>query len=224
MSQELIIVDQSADESLPWEPMSEETSSAFEAFATYRDLPGTQRSLSRVARDLDLPYATVSTFAKRFDWANRARAWDLELDRAKREKQRDELVKMTERHVAMSMSFQQKLMAGLAKINIETLRPGDLIRWFSVAVEIEKNARGLKSALTGNMPQEQIVFLRGDQQINQTVNVFMTPELEERIKALTERAEALGINPELVETVKTQVAQAALAAPQEEEGEPGAAS
>jgi hypothetical protein len=58
------------------------------------------------------------------------------------EAQRQERVKMAERHVRVALAFQAKAVERLQSIDADKLTPDQTLRWFEAAVRIERLARG----------------------------------------------------------------------------------
>ena len=70
-------------EALPperWERQDGESAQAFEGFALYRDM-GAERSLAKVAQKLGKSKALMERWSVRWQWGQRAEAWDAEFDR-----------------------------------------------------------------------------------------------------------------------------------------------
>lgn len=57
-----------------WKRLESESSQEFEAFQTYLQTP--DRSFTKVAEKLKKTVALISRWAKKYDWNNRAVAWD----------------------------------------------------------------------------------------------------------------------------------------------------
>jgi hypothetical protein len=137
-------------------PAPFESARAFAAFCTFRDM-GSGRSV-RAAERLhkggdQKPRQNASgrwwIWAARFQWVSRALLWDAEQDRIKRAAAREELIAMSKRHVQMAMLFQSKVIDRLQSFTSEDvarLTPLELIRWFEIAVKIEREARGIQDA------------------------------------------------------------------------------
>lgn len=129
------------DDRLPWEKQKGESRQAFEAFSTYRDM-GAARSLTKVAKKLNKSVTILGRWSGRWNWVERASAWDLELDRQNREAQIEAIKEMSERHTREAMLFQQKVLERLRELRPGELSPQDMARWFEVAVKVERLSRG----------------------------------------------------------------------------------
>ena len=67
-----------------WERQDGESGKAYEAFGVYRDM-GATRTVSAVARQLRKSRALIDRWKRQWHWAERARAYDRELERAAHE-------------------------------------------------------------------------------------------------------------------------------------------
>lgn len=130
---------------MPWERQRRETTIAFQAFQTYRDM-GVQRSVDRVAAELHKSHALMGRWSKQWNWVDRAAAWDDELDRIKRSEIIKKITEMSERHASMSLIMQEKVLRNLKTLEPEDIKPGDLPRFIETAVKLERLARGLSES------------------------------------------------------------------------------
>ena len=64
-----------------WERQNDESGKAYEAFGVYRDM-GAARTVSAVARQLRKSRALIDRWKRQWNWEERARAYDRELERA----------------------------------------------------------------------------------------------------------------------------------------------
>ena len=72
----------------PWERQKGESEKAFEAFVTYRDM-GEKRTLTAVAEKLQKSGTLIRRWKSTWDWAERVRAYDNELEKEAHTKLRD---------------------------------------------------------------------------------------------------------------------------------------
>jgi len=135
----------------PWERQPGESSKAFAAFRVFRDL-GPRRSVAEAyrqktgrvhARQASGNWNAVAT---RWLWQERARAWDDEQDRVRREKQLAAQAEMGERHATVALLMQQRLIERLQGLDASDLSPADVARWLEAAVKVERQARGVEPA------------------------------------------------------------------------------
>ena len=124
-----------------FERLEHESSKAFEGFVAYRDM-GITRSIREVAEKLGKSRALLERWSSKYQWVDRARAYDDYMDKKailENEKLRREMVK---RHASASTMFQSKVVSRLNTFDPNELSPNDLIKWFEVSVKIERLSRG----------------------------------------------------------------------------------
>ena len=129
----------------PWDRREFESSKAYEAFCTYRDM-GTQRSLSKVSEKLQKSETLMGRWSRTYDWVERAAAWDEEEDRIAREiarkEQAEEIKKMRKRHADVATAMIMKAARALNRLKEEEIRPNDISRMMEVASKLERISRG----------------------------------------------------------------------------------
>lgn len=94
----------------PWEQLDDETAKNFEAFAIYRDMPPSARSLASVGRILGKSTALMERWSRQYNWIDRVRAFDQWRDATKRAKLEQEYERMAERHATQAQALAQALM------------------------------------------------------------------------------------------------------------------
>jgi hypothetical protein len=99
-------------EAKPWERQRGESSEGFRLFCYFRD--STKRNLMEIAKELGVHRKKLDNYSLNWRWQERARAWDIELDRRVQKAQVGELVEMRKRHIALSMQMQ---MAAHSEMN-----------------------------------------------------------------------------------------------------------
>jgi Phage terminase small subunit len=124
-----------------WERQKGESRKAYEAFRIYRDM-GATRSLAKVAEKLGKSKTLIERWSRRDNWVERCRQYDEYMEREYLLQQIEERRKMAERHAKQAMIFQNKVLERLRSLNPKELSPNDLIRWFDIAVKIERLSRG----------------------------------------------------------------------------------
>ncbi len=139
----------------PWERQPGETNENFARFRTYRDM-GPTRSVNKAYRAYynkpDVPAdripSTFSTIASKWEWNERARAWDMENDRLHLLENQMAARKMAKRHAKVANLFIDRLTERLLQIDADKLSPSDLARWFEVASKIERLSLGEASEVS----------------------------------------------------------------------------
>ncbi|HQK35170.1 MAG TPA: hypothetical protein PK074_10615 [Spirochaetales bacterium] len=127
-----------------WERQPYESSKAYAAFCIYRDL-GTERSLDKALAAANKKPTNRRHWARwmdKYNWLERARAYDDYLERKKREEKEKAILEMAERHARLAMAFQQRVAERLREINPSELSPSDMAKWLDVATKLERLSRG----------------------------------------------------------------------------------
>jgi hypothetical protein len=128
-----------------WFKQPEETSRQYAAFCLYRDM-GPSRSIQKVAqkRTGGGPHTSrLKEWSNKYQWVNRAIAYDEHIDQIIIVSQEEELKKMVARHTREAELFQSKVHERLENIDPDELKPHELIKWYETAVKIERISRGV---------------------------------------------------------------------------------
>lgn len=129
--------------------MDDESPRAFEAFAIYRDM-GPARHLDAVATKVDKNLSLIRRWSSDYSWVTRARAWDAENDRVKRDAQTKVVQEMSERHAKIAVGFQNKVIQRLQNLDPDELSARELAQWLDISVKIERLSRGANTELVRN--------------------------------------------------------------------------
>jgi hypothetical protein len=132
----------------PWELQPGEPPEAYAAFVEYRDM-GAGRSLAILANQAVKPgqnrgksLSLLEEWSSRFKWQMRIRAWISEEDRIRREANLELLIELQRRHLHVARTMLDHVTKQLETLDPEALKPSDLIRWFEVAVKVERLTLG----------------------------------------------------------------------------------
>jgi len=98
-----------------WDRRQGETRKAFRAFTLYRDQPD-KRGFKEVGAQLNCSVQNVFKWAKKYDWYNRVRAWDVHEDQQAQEAQIRERRAMAERIAHSGKRLQDVALAQLEKL------------------------------------------------------------------------------------------------------------
>ena len=123
----------------PWLRRTDETSRQYEAFCLYMNM-GPERSISDVAKMWSKSGATsrLHEWASKNQWHNRATAYDDHIEEIKRFRQEEEIKEMAARHTREAQLFQDKAIERLKELDINNLKPQDVIRFYEDGVKIER--------------------------------------------------------------------------------------
>ena len=123
-----------------WERQDGESGKAYEAFAVYRDM-GAGRTVSAVARQLRKSRALIDRWKRQWNWEERARAYDRELERAAYEEAVKAMREMLRRHIGMGVRMQTKALEGLSKLNPAKMRTKDVVALLHEGTKLERDSR-----------------------------------------------------------------------------------
>ncbi len=149
----------------PWERQEKEGTRAFAAFTLYRDM-GPQRSVRKVAQELDKSDTLIGRWSARHKWVERAAAWDAEQDRIHREEAQRAAREMAERHAQIATAMMARAAQALRDTDPSKLNPAQLARWVETAAKLERLSRGEPDSITEARtetppaaPEETLTFL-----------------------------------------------------------------
>lgn len=123
----------------PWEAQPGESSPAFQAFARYRDLGAGVRTVRRVAQDLSKSGSLIRKWSAEHGWVERAKAWDMHLDRERQRELEANQVEAAERH-ALVLSAHLQGTAFLQQKFLERLATEEGAKWLN-GLSIEDHAQ-----------------------------------------------------------------------------------
>jgi len=174
-----------------WERQKNESSKAYAAFCVYRDL-GPERSLEKVRQNLDKPRTRkwLGEWSVKYNWVERAQAYDDYIERKKREEKENAILEMAERHAKLAMAFQQRVAQRLQQIDPAELSPSDMAKWLDIATKLERLSRGEPTEIGKQEVQGQVTQ-RYEYDITQ--RIVSDPEARALARNLFRRA----VNPDL---------------------------
>jgi len=148
----------------PWERQEKESTPAWQAWLTYRDLPASSRSIREVGQILGKSWKLVGRWSSRWQWVERLRRWDSAGEKTRfdaqqkaiaraAEKKAEELEVTRERTLdeTASLAFSSLTEAaswnsqGLDLKDSETLSPEAAAAVQSVSVRYDKDGRPIQS-------------------------------------------------------------------------------
>lgn len=137
----------------PWERQKGESEKAFEAFKIYRDM-GEERSVSAVGKRLAKSRNLMDRWKDRWNWKERVRAYDNELEKQAKAKAVKEYQAMTERHIKIAVQLQKKALEALNNLEIETMSAKDIKEFIKMATDLERLNRTIDN---GNEKENMIL-------------------------------------------------------------------
>lgn len=129
-------------QSYPWGPQDGETAMGFQAFATYRDMSPGKRTIAAVGRQLGRDATVLRALSAKFNWVDRAFAFDAWLDKRAVEDLARGRTQMRQEHADAAVLARTKIMARLKTMSPDELSVRDLAAWLDLAVKLERQARG----------------------------------------------------------------------------------
>lgn len=124
----------------PWDRQKDESEQAYEAFLAYRDM-GANRSVAKVAQKCGKNKSLMDRWSSRWEWVERCRCWDNQLQKEAKKTAAAELKKMYQRHIKIAMQLQNVAIMSLAQTRPENIEPKDLIAFVKAATVIERESR-----------------------------------------------------------------------------------
>lgn len=152
----------------PWEQQPGESAKAFEAFTAYRDM-GADRSTRKVAQKLTKSDSVIRKWSSTYNWVERARAYDRDLDRQAHEQAVRSVQQMTDRHIRISMTLQAKALDALEHLETNQLTPKMILAFLTKATELERvnrlNKAGMDEDGQKQGDSEVEIIIEGDDDV-----------------------------------------------------------
>lgn len=208
-----------------WERIKHEQSKAFYYFTLYRDM-GPFRSLDKVYKNLDenkaISLRQLEKYSSKYNWLERAQAYDDYLNKKKRESNETAILKMDKRQAEDYKNLQTAILQTINKMQeqpedpeVKPLTPNKTAyfldtccRAYDRAAKGERLVRGETTERIDNTNQQINI------QNNNTLNTTPIDPPEEYLDALEEYNELFGIpdeeeiyeeTPPLQNTEKTDI-------------------
>ncbi len=180
-----------------WERQQGESQPAYDAFCIFRDLPHGQepekRSCSRVAKRIGKSVSLIERWSQHHDWQERARAYDNELQQEAMEARKGAIRQMQEKHIAISQKVAELARKGLDALNVEDLRPRNVIDLLKISTELERRARFellAESEVQAEYEPDNITY----NPMLQLVKSLEDARKEKRAKGLDEAEQVIRVN------------------------------
>ena len=122
----------------PWARRPTETSRMFSAFASYRNLPPTVRSLAKVAEELGVSSTYVERLSRQHRWVERATAFDDEQDVQRRGRLLAHREEAEKHYLRVSSTALEKISQRLEDLDPADIRVSDVPRLLSAILEIQQ--------------------------------------------------------------------------------------
>lgn len=137
-----------------WERKKGESSEAYTAFKLYYQM-GAKRSCSKVAQSLLKSRVLITGWCSKWDWVERARAYDNELARQEFAEACNAVKKMNEQQAQIGLLIQKKALEALKEMKSKELYPKLLLQYLVQGAGLERKARDSDVEIkTGNKEKE----------------------------------------------------------------------
>lgn len=137
-----------------WERKKGESSEAYTAFKLYYQM-GSKRSCSKVAQSLLKSRVLITGWCSKWDWVERARAYDNELARQEFAEACNAVKKMNEQQAQIGLLIQKKALEALKEMKSKELYPKLLLQYLVQGAGLERKARDSDVEIkTGNKEKE----------------------------------------------------------------------
>ena len=137
-----------------WERKKGESSEAYTAFKLYYQM-GAKRSCSKVAQSLLKSRVLITGWCSKWDWVERARAYDNELARQEFAEACNAIKKMNEQQAQIGLLIQKKALEALKEMKSKELYPKLLLQYLVQGAGLERKARDSDVEIkTGNKEKE----------------------------------------------------------------------
>lgn len=123
-----------------WERQENESEQAFEAFVVYRDM-GPGRSITKVEQALNKARPLIGRWSSKWNWRERCRDYDNELQRQELAEKRKAIRQMQQRQIQTAVLLQEKAEQALQQLKIESISPKDILRFITEGAKLEKEIR-----------------------------------------------------------------------------------
>lgn len=121
----------------PWERQKGESGKAFETFKIYRDL-GDKRTVSAVVKELEKSRSLIDRWGKNWDWEERARAYDNEIEKEAKKQAVKDRKEMVKRHIDVAMEIIEKAIKAFRVMPICDMTPKDIKEFLKFGIELER--------------------------------------------------------------------------------------
>ena len=127
-----------------WEHQPGESASAFKAFCVFRDLPRMdppRRRSRRAASEVDgHSRPTINGWAAKWNWEERARDYDNELQRIEMDERKEQIRLALENKIKIGKALQGKALKALAELPQEVLSARNVLDYLAQGVGMEHDA------------------------------------------------------------------------------------
>lgn len=138
-----------------WERKKGESSEAYAAFKLYYKM-GDKRSCVKVAKNLGRSTTLITGWCSKWDWVERARAYDNELARQEFAEACNAVKKMNEQQAQIGLLIQKKALEALKEMKSKELYPKLLLQYLVQGAGLERKSRESDIDMKVNIEQGEM--------------------------------------------------------------------
>lgn len=138
-----------------WERKKGESSEAYAAFKLYYQM-GDKRSCTKVVQKLNKSRALITGWCGKWDWVERARAYDNELARQEFAEACNAVKKMNEQQAQIGLLIQKKALEALKEMKSKELYPKLLLQYLVQGAGLERKSRESDIDMKVNIEQGEM--------------------------------------------------------------------
>lgn len=138
-----------------WERKKGESSESYAAFKLYYQM-GDKRSCAKVAKNLGRSNTLISGWCSKWDWVERARAYDNELARQEFAEACNAVKKMNEQQAQIGLLIQKKALEALKEMKSKELYPKLLLQYLVQGAGLERKSRESDIDMKVNIEQGEM--------------------------------------------------------------------
>ena len=126
-------------ETPPWERQAGEPTKPHGGFRLYRDMPPHQRSLAKVAEQVNVSERRAQQWAVEWDWRTRAEAWDDACHRIEDAERLEAIRDMHAVHRRAGRAALHKAVQALSQLDPATMPVGAVARLLALGAKLERD-------------------------------------------------------------------------------------
>lgn len=138
-----------------WERKKGESSEAYAAFKIYYQM-GDKRSCVKVAKNLGRSTTLITGWCSKWNWVERARAYDNELARQEFAEACNAVKKMNEQQAQIGLLIQKKALEALKEMKSKELYPKLLLQYLVQGAGLERKSRESDIDMKVNIEQGEM--------------------------------------------------------------------
>lgn len=168
-------------ECMDWDKRDDETDKSYEWFCRYLDM-GPERSLVKVGQKYGKNKSYVNQLWKwssKYEWVDRAMAYDEYIQGLKREKKQDRILQTAEEHIDLADNLMEMLLRKMAALECVDMKPLEWKQIAEFAVKTKRDALGIAEKHE----------VSGEINVEHTIGEKLSKDLLERSKKLLEEFE-----------------------------------